>query len=794
MKKLFQKKKKGITLVEVILATVLITMLITGIAGAMSYGISSASRANQSSYASYLAQEGIEALRNMRDQSFTNLVNGTHGFAVSGNTWTFSGTSDTTSIYTRQVVITSQDSETKRAVVTVTWAGQTYTQIAEFTTWQDAPPVAGSVGMLVYGDGGTTTDTIKYRLLSANGVWGVPTNTGDVDTGSINKALVSLKLYSSKTRNEKILISKHCAGGSTTYFYAQVWNGSNWGNIQQLGTYANCTNSSSEDYNATYQRSGDLVVAYSDGTVTPKYRVWNGGYWSAQLSVNALTGTPLWIKLQTRPGTNEMMMKTYDSASDSSTMFFNGRAYITANWSAVTDHSTSGGSSTTHYEDFEWSPVAPTKGVLIFGQSNNDNTVTAKAFTANGTGGGTWGSAVNATAITSRFENTDLVARPATTAEFIACAKARTSPNALTCFRSSTVPAWTNPTNNTIASGLDGTGVQMGFDFDYETAGAEGIIVYADETTTPKLKTYIASTNTFNATSVDLTPTGAIAKSAKIKPSPSTNDIFIMIGDANGTFYSQIWDGTANTLYTSPSGKAWTNHGSDGYSSQNFYYDFAWDNTLPAIAHIQNTYHVGTGQVSSQTITLPQPVANGNTIVLAVDAWTGGTCTLDGGTVSDNKGNSYSLSNEADGTTNCVSVWTADVTTGGSNFVITVTPPASRWMTIAAHEYRGLQRPNPAHGSSNNSSLIPVTAATGGNVTINQNVNMIFGAFGHSSPGTIQATPGTSFDYRVYYPDGANEPLYTEDRFTTTSGTYAATQTFASITAYGGVTVAFKPQ
>lgn len=794
MKKYF-KKVKGFSVVEVILATVLVTILITGIAGAMSYGISSASKSNQGSFATYLAQEGIEALRNMRDNNFTNLTDGTHGLALVSNQWTFSGTSDTTSIYTRSVVITTQDTDTKRAVVSVTWNGQTYTQIIELTQWQATPPVTTSVGMLVYGDGGTTTDTIKYRLLGTTGVWGAINNTADIDSGSTNKALVSLKLYSSKTRNEKILISKHCAGGTNTYIYGQVWNGTIWGNVVQLGTYANCTSPQIEDYAATYLRSGDLMVSYSDGTVIPKWRIWNGGYWSSQLSATTTTGIPQWLDIQARPGTNEVMMKIYNSASDSITEYFNGGAYIATNWSAVTSHITTGGSLTNHYEDFAWSPVTPTNGILIFGQTNNDTSLSGRPWTANGTGSGSWGTTVNATALASRFENTDLTPRPATTAEYVACTKARLSPVTLSCFRASTVPAWTAATNGTISTTLDGTGTQMGFDFEYEKAGAEGVIFYADETTTPKFKTYTASTNTFSASATNLTTTTGVAKSVKIKQSPTDNDLMVMIGDANGDFYTQVWNGTTNAMYSTPAGKAWTSQGTNGYNSQSFYYDFAWNNTLPNAAQIQNTYNVGTGTVSSQTVTFPQAVTAGDTIVVAIDSWTGGACTLSGGSVTDNKGgNTYTSITEATSSGHCLSVWYGYVNTGGSNFIVTVTPPAVRWMTVGIHEYRGIINPTPLNGSNTNTSLALVTAATAGNVTTTNATDMIFGAFYHSSATAINAAPGTSFDQRVYYTDGANEPLYTEERFVNATGTYTASQTFASTTGYGGVTVAFKTQ
>jgi len=63
----------------------------------------------------------MEATRSIRNENFSNLVDGTHGLAINTNKWTFSGTSDATGIYTRTVDISTYNITTKLITVQVEW-------------------------------------------------------------------------------------------------------------------------------------------------------------------------------------------------------------------------------------------------------------------------------------------------------------------------------------------------------------------------------------------------------------------------------------------------------------------------------------------------------------------------------------------------------------------------------------------------------------------------------------------------------------------------------------------------
>lgn len=92
---------------EALFAATLLALLVTGLAGSYLYGQEAQSYAGNISRATLLAEEGLEAVRNIRDAGFANLTEGPHGLATTSNQWNFSGTSDTTGIYTRQITVTA---------------------------------------------------------------------------------------------------------------------------------------------------------------------------------------------------------------------------------------------------------------------------------------------------------------------------------------------------------------------------------------------------------------------------------------------------------------------------------------------------------------------------------------------------------------------------------------------------------------------------------------------------------------------------------------------------------------
>ncbi|MEK7583783.1 MAG: GIY-YIG nuclease family protein [Patescibacteria group bacterium] len=153
----------GFTLVEVVVASAVFLIIVAAFGGAMIYSQGGMTRAGERGRASFLALEGSEATRAMRDASFVALTDGQHGLAVSGGLWVFSGTSDVTGIFTRQVTVGTIDADRKRVTSTVTWLQPqgrpgSVQLVTNLTNW------LGSTG------GGTTCPAICQGLSYMNGV------------------------------------------------------------------------------------------------------------------------------------------------------------------------------------------------------------------------------------------------------------------------------------------------------------------------------------------------------------------------------------------------------------------------------------------------------------------------------------------------------------------------------------------------------------------------------------------------------------------------------------------------
>lgn len=576
-----QKNKNGFSFVEAILAIALFGLIATGLVGALISGYFDVFLAGGKHRATLLAEEGLEAARNIRDSAYTNLATGTHGITVSGNNYAFSGASDVTDGFTRQVVVTAPSANRKLVTSTVSWLekeGRNGSVVVStyLNNWQAA--TGTKKGLLVYGEGGAASDTIRYRVLNSSGSWSAVGSAADIDVGSTDRALRVANLYASSTRDEKILISKHYATATTTqYIYAQVYNGTTWGNVTLLTSYVSATNIDVKNFGGTYLNNGDFMIVYSDNaTNIPKFVTWNGSAWAGAQNTQNIGGIARAIVVKARPGTNEAMAAFFDSANDTNTLYFNGGSYAPASWTILTEQGINAPSTNKALIDFEWSINTPTVGGLIYTNNSTERSLRMEQFTADGAGGGTWGAVANATnQPNGRNIGTLRLSARTGADEFLACNKDQNAAPQIRCYESNHAPAWTSPTNQNLGS--TDTGIQRSFDLAYEKTGAEALVIYSDTTTVPKLKKYNPSTNTFDLAATNMTAMPAAVETVRLIPSPDADDIMVLIADTAQNLRSEVWNGNTNTFYVSPSGWAATTQGTSGTADEDYWYDFAWD-------------------------------------------------------------------------------------------------------------------------------------------------------------------------------------------------------------------------
>lgn len=326
-------KQRGFSPVEVLLAATILAVTVTAIIGALVYGRASTAEAGERMRATQLAEEAVEAVRNIRDAGYVNLIDGTYGLAQSGGTWTLAGSQDTSGTFTRQVTIASVDAKRKTVTTVVSWPqGNTTEQVtltSRLTNWLATitPPTVPGPIMMAYSK---TTTTPFYRIWDGSN-WGAEGSAQTV-VGNIN----NIVLKSARTRNEAILGVQTSTGA----IYVQVWNGSTWGNLTQVGTGSTTTRS----FDIAYERASDhAVIAYSPTAASTDfaYRTWNGTTLSAATTIAdpPTTGVVNWLELRQNPlsSSDEIAMIMLDANADVYGMVWTGSAWSTMGNAVVWD-------------------------------------------------------------------------------------------------------------------------------------------------------------------------------------------------------------------------------------------------------------------------------------------------------------------------------------------------------------------------------------------------------------------------------------------------------------------------
>ncbi len=152
----------GFSLVEAMLSAAVFSIVVTSFAGALIVGQQSTLGAGARARAMNLAEEGLESVRNIRDQAMNELQYAQSGVQVSGNVWGFlgEGSTETIDTFTRTIsfgdvcrtganVIAAcpasyTDPHTKQVTVAVSWpvgpglTTSSVTRVSYLTDWESA--------------------------------------------------------------------------------------------------------------------------------------------------------------------------------------------------------------------------------------------------------------------------------------------------------------------------------------------------------------------------------------------------------------------------------------------------------------------------------------------------------------------------------------------------------------------------------------------------------------------------------------------------------------------------------
>ncbi len=177
-------------------------------------------------------------------------------------------------------------------------------------------PSSSTKGMIAYGEGTVTTP--RYRIWDGTD-WESEQSANDV--GGVTNMVV---LRSAKTRNEKILGVLDTSG----HINVQVWDGSAWGTVLEVTTAigANCDY---RGFDIAYEGSSDdAIIVYQNNVADPLYRVWNGTGWSDAATLDLPTaGIPVWVRMASKPGSDEIIVATLDKGSNVTAAVWDGSAW-----------------------------------------------------------------------------------------------------------------------------------------------------------------------------------------------------------------------------------------------------------------------------------------------------------------------------------------------------------------------------------------------------------------------------------------------------------------------------------
>ncbi|MDH4330337.1 MAG: prepilin-type N-terminal cleavage/methylation domain-containing protein [Candidatus Moranbacteria bacterium] len=140
-------KQRGFSVVEAVVASAVFAILVTGFTSLLMFSYKTDRSSGDRNRATFLAEEGIEISRAIRDKDFLNLSDGTHGTTDSSGVWSFSGSSDGIDKFTRQIEISTINDDTKKIISNVSWSEGVIDRevilTAYLTNWREVVALQG---------------------------------------------------------------------------------------------------------------------------------------------------------------------------------------------------------------------------------------------------------------------------------------------------------------------------------------------------------------------------------------------------------------------------------------------------------------------------------------------------------------------------------------------------------------------------------------------------------------------------------------------------------------------------
>lgn len=146
---------RAFNLIEIIVALFLVVVIVPAINNTLSLSVRSLSTAEREVEAAYLAAEALEAVRNLRDASWsTNIANksGTYYLVLSGNNWVIQEANSglVNNLFSRVVTIANVSRDNEDNIVTSGGTVDVNTKLVTSTVSWETPNGARTVTLRTY--------------------------------------------------------------------------------------------------------------------------------------------------------------------------------------------------------------------------------------------------------------------------------------------------------------------------------------------------------------------------------------------------------------------------------------------------------------------------------------------------------------------------------------------------------------------------------------------------------------------------------------------------------------------
>ena len=424
MKKNIHYSKNGFSLVEIVLAIAIFMILaVVGITTILqSFSVNKLS--SEQLFADLYAQEGIEAIRSIKNRGWSNLAVGTYGLSSSTGVWAFSGNEDSRDKYTRQIIVSGVQRDVNGNIVASGGVIDVDTlKIDSEVNWNFSGPRNDTVKHSTFL---TNFKKTKEGILFYGGAvspkWRNYSNTSDsFDSEKIFSETVSGRNYairSSPVKMEAVAGVVTSGGELRVYCYDGSWN-LEW--TQNVGG-----NGATRRFDIAYEtNSGDVAVFYNNNNTDqigyrtkPGTSVCGASNWSSASSYDPLrtTGIIHWIKAgwDRRSSSNLVGVSWADANSDLSTAVWSGTAFDNEP-SAVTESSLEVVSTAQDIDcfDIEYQSLSGDIMLVWANSAGANGTNGVRYRTCNGgTSSCTWGTVTTPPAFSDDAHNLDISGNP----------------------------------------------------------------------------------------------------------------------------------------------------------------------------------------------------------------------------------------------------------------------------------------------------------------------------------------------------------------------------------------------